>query len=1337
MKRQAAPAATFLVLILLSLAATADVIYVDHTGGGDYLTIQEGVNAASEGDTVLVSCGTYYEHDIEVAPGICLTSETGFADCVIVDAEALGRVLHCVGGANTTVTIVGFTLANGRVVIPGENTARGGGMSCDSSLSPTVVRCTFTGNHAESYVGKGGGLFCGGSATITDCVFSHNSALSTSYPIWYRAPEGGGARIEGVAIISGCVFESNVAACDCGGLYIAGGTITDCSFVDNGAGRDAGAFYSEDTCSFSSCVFSGNWSGGIAGAVWCSFPGPVFTDCTFSGNSSEALRLGNAPAEITNCSFVGNASPAIRENGSSPIIQRTIIAFTEGGPGLSCSGTPLITQCCIFGNAGGDSLCGDYHDNMFQSPLFCGAGSGDYTLHAESPCLPTNNPWGVLIGAHGQGCGPVTTWYVDCANSSGIEDGSEAYPFDTIREGIDAATEAHTVLVAPGTYVGSENRDLDFGGINMAVRGTGGAESTTIDCEDQGRAFYFASGEDSTSVVDGFTITNGYASEALYEAPQGGGIYCNASSPILTNLVFLENAAESYGGGVYCTLGASPILRHVSFIGNNAYDGGGMNCLHDCFPVLTDVLFEGNSALSGGGFVAGEGSGGQLTNVTFESNHADLWGGAASIGTNASPVLTNVTFSHNVGTTGGGVSCTWNSNPVFMNVTFIGNQGTTGGGLYCLNSSPILTQTIIAMSTSGGAVVCHGTSEPTITHSCIFGNVGGDGLCGDYYDNVFEDPLFCPGEATLQDNSPCLPENNEWGELIGAHGQGCGPVTTWYVDCANSSGIEDGSEAYPFDTIREGIDAATEAHTVLVAPGTYVGSGNRDLDFGGINMTLRGTGGAESTTIDCEDQGRAFHFVSGEDSTSVIDGFMITNGYASDAFCEAPQGGGIYCNASSPILTDLVFIENAAESYGGGVYCTLGASPILRHVSFIGNSAYDGGGMDCRHDCFPVLMDVLFEGNSALSGGGFVAGENCGGHLTNVTFESNHADLWGGAASIGSGSSPVLTNVTFSHNDGRTGGGVSCTWSSNPVFVNVTFIGNHGVTGGGLHCLNSSPSLTQTIIAMSTSGSAVVCEGTSEPTITHSCIFGNAGGDGLCGDYYDNMFEDPLFCLGEATLHDNSPCLPENNEWGELIGAHGAGGCGFSPVDDCFFATATSSKSVVLRWTVGSLDGIEGFEIYRGTSEAGPFAKVNETPIPPALPGVYEDATVWPATTFWYELRTVLTGGSEEIVAGSAVSATTGGELLVTLYPPRPNPFTDEVHVRFDVPGRGEPLSIGVYNVRGQLVKMLVRGSPSRGRHEVTWDGTGTHGLQVSSGVYLLRLHVGEHKSTRRILLVR
>jgi hypothetical protein len=47
--------------------------------------------------------------------------------------------------------------------------------------------------------------------------------------------------------------------------------------------------------------------------------------------------------------------------------------------------------------------------NLNADPLFCGPAQGDFTLGAASPCLPQNNPWGVLVGARGQGClGPVS-----------------------------------------------------------------------------------------------------------------------------------------------------------------------------------------------------------------------------------------------------------------------------------------------------------------------------------------------------------------------------------------------------------------------------------------------------------------------------------------------------------------------------------------------------------------------------------------------------------------------------------------------------------------------------------------------------------------------------------------------------------------------------------------------------------------------------------------------------------------------------------------------------------------------------------------------------------------
>ena len=77
----------------------------------------------------------------------------------------------------------------------------------------------------------------------------------------------------------------------------------------------------------------------------------------------------------------------------------------------------------------------------------------------------------------------------------------------TIQAGINGATSGDTVLVAAGIYTGDGNRDLTFNG----------PELTIIDCEgspiDSHQGISFDNGEDSTAIIQGFTITNADATD--------------------------------------------------------------------------------------------------------------------------------------------------------------------------------------------------------------------------------------------------------------------------------------------------------------------------------------------------------------------------------------------------------------------------------------------------------------------------------------------------------------------------------------------------------------------------------------------------------------------------------------------------------------------------------------------------------------------------------------------------------------------------------------------------------------------------------------------------------
>jgi len=200
--------------------------------------------------------------------------------------------------------------------------------------------------------------------------------------------------------------------------------------------------------------------------------------------------------------------------------------------------------------------------------------------------------------------------------------------FAQIQEAIDDADDGQTVVVRDGTYTGPKNRDIDFRGKAITLRSENGPENCIIDCQgseaDPHRGFLFRNGEDENSVVQGITITNGFAVAYDRVADQGGGGICciGDSGPTIyncriTNCVakgadYSHEDAMCDGGGIFncegpiinCTISENSCPDYPCFGGPDGelgfcdgYGAGLANCsgeIRNC----TIVHNTGNGALS-------------------------------------------------------------------------------------------------------------------------------------------------------------------------------------------------------------------------------------------------------------------------------------------------------------------------------------------------------------------------------------------------------------------------------------------------------------------------------------------------------------------------------------------------------------------------------------------------------------------------------------------------------------------------------------------------------------------------------------------------------------------
>jgi len=154
---------TALALALIAAGLQAATLFVPD----NYATIQTALDSAHTGDTIVVRPGVYLENIDFLGKDVTLRSEKG-PTMTIIDGGQTGSVVVFTSGESRQAAIEGFTITNGMA-------AKGGGILCHLSSSPTIANNIVTGNSAD----WGGGIYSSHSIpAIHSNVITANAAIS-------------------------------------------------------------------------------------------------------------------------------------------------------------------------------------------------------------------------------------------------------------------------------------------------------------------------------------------------------------------------------------------------------------------------------------------------------------------------------------------------------------------------------------------------------------------------------------------------------------------------------------------------------------------------------------------------------------------------------------------------------------------------------------------------------------------------------------------------------------------------------------------------------------------------------------------------------------------------------------------------------------------------------------------------------------------------------------------------------------------------------------------------------------------------------------------------------
>lgn len=420
-----------LISIMINITTYAAVIHVPI----DQPTIQSGIDAAKDGDTVLIAEGIYSgEGNVNIdfiGKQITVKSENG-AESTIVDCERNPDTRGFIFQNKETNDAVldGLTIRNGIY-------EKGGGIFCHNS-SPTIINCVIEGNQATVDKGHGqggGGIYCLNSAAIiSECTITKNKANYGAGVLLEECEYEDDILKETCRTINliNCVISHNEGS----GIFCFEGArplIKDCTVSHNKARGIVYNWHVRSEKPITNCVVEYNSGGGLSvsewshlsisksiirynsanegGGIYCSHGGSLdISDCVVANN--EATNAGGGifvqtkwnDAEIRNCTITQNTSHEM--GGGIYVWSQTSFSLTNSivwGNNAQVSYDDAFIQqvllanitvinCCIKNRIQDIALIFEWdianiQGNIHEDPLFVDAENGDYRLKSNSPAL--------------------------------------------------------------------------------------------------------------------------------------------------------------------------------------------------------------------------------------------------------------------------------------------------------------------------------------------------------------------------------------------------------------------------------------------------------------------------------------------------------------------------------------------------------------------------------------------------------------------------------------------------------------------------------------------------------------------------------------------------------------------------------------------------------------------------------------------------------------------------------------------------------------------------------------------------------------------------------------